>query len=771
MSRTERGLHRLPLSRTSFVGRAHELADLAELLTAGHVVTLTGPGGSGKSRLALESAGRLAGMFPDGLVLVELAGVASPELAAPAVAGALGIRGRAGHALSGEIAEAIGDRRLLLLLDNCEHLVAACAHLVQSLIGRCPDVGILSTSRTPLRVAGERVVAVPPLRIAEEAVPLFVDRAQAAQARFALDDASRAAIEVICRRLDGIPLAIELAAPWVAVMHPSELVPLLDRRFDVLKGGARGAAERQRTLWAAVDWSHALLAPEERALYRRLSVFAGGFTRGAAEAVCAPDGLDGGTILAALASLCASSMVVAEPAAAGGTRYRLLETLRAYGLERLEEAGEGDACRARHLDYFTTMAESAHEQRVRGGGRSVVDVLEAERDNVRVALDWGQDHDPDAALGLAGTLVEDVRRSLFGFQEMEERLRALLGRSDDASARRARALLAAGYMALAAAEDAQGQALAAESCRLYEALGDRWGEAWAHLALGMAAWLVDDLPVALSEYRRSEVLHAELANELGCFRARVRGALARASVSPPPADFLAEFDALVKEGQRLGDAFGTALAHSWWAMLTLGAGPGGPSRAAARSGAPLSAYRSFWQAIELLRPSGDPIIQLPLAGLGACFAESDPDLALRLLGAAEATFRLFGLRRPPVLQRFIGGALDRARMLAGEPRATLAFAAGQELSFDEAVALAGSRIPSGGAYGRTARPGDLTSREEQIAHLVAAGLTNREIAESLVLSVRTVESHIDRILTKLGFHSRSRIAAWLAEEPARRGDP
>jgi predicted ATPase len=467
----------LPRSRTSFVGRAGELDLIGDLLAAGHLVTLTGPGGSGKTRLALEAGRRHAGLYPDGCVLVELAGVSSPAAVAPAVAGSLGVRGRAGEELPEEIAEALGDHRILLLLDNCEHLLDACAGLAGMLMSRCEGLGILATSRTPLRIDGERVLRVPRLRIDEEALPLFVDRAQAAGAALCLDESNHRHLAAICRRLDGIPLAIELAATWVAVMSPAELLPLLDRRFDVLGGGTRGAAEHQRTLRATVDWSHELLGAEERVLFRRLSVFAGSFTREAAEAVCGDQAGGAVPMLPTLAALCGSSMVVAESAGAGTTRYRLLETLRVYGLERLRAAGEEDTFRARYLHYLTELAERAYGERMRGGPRSVVEVLQVERDNVRAALEWGRDHDPGAALGLAGTLVEDVRRSLFGFREMRQLLTDLLARVPEATQRRARALFAAGQTATAAAEDAEALELVTASSQLSERLGDRWGEA------------------------------------------------------------------------------------------------------------------------------------------------------------------------------------------------------------------------------------------------------------------------------------------------------
>lgn len=364
MEAAETAAPRLPMPRTTFIGRAHELEEIRRQLATGAVVTLTGPGGSGKTRLALETARRPPAGFIDDPWWVDLASLGSGELVTGAVAMAIGLRGRGAGSVLDEIIAAVGDSRRLLVLDNCEHVVEACALLCETLITRCYGLAVLATSRTPLRISGESVVSVPVLRIDDEAVQLFVDRARSANAGFALGPSNETDVREICRKLDGIPLAIELAATWAAVMSPSELLPLLDRRFAVLTTGIRGASPRQRTLWSAIDWSHELLDPSERTLFRRLSVFAGSFTREAVEQVCSDKVLPGASILRNLASLCAASMVVVEAAPAGVTRYRLLESLRAYGLERLTDAGEHEEFHERHLRYFTGLAEATDRKSV-----------------------------------------------------------------------------------------------------------------------------------------------------------------------------------------------------------------------------------------------------------------------------------------------------------------------------------------------------------------------------------------------------------------------
>jgi predicted ATPase/DNA-binding CsgD family transcriptional regulator len=713
-------------------------------------LTLTGPAGSGKTRLALEAGRRLPHGFLDEPSWVELAPLASGDLVAGAIATAIGLRSRASAWLVDEIVATIGDRRQLLVLDNCEHLIEACASLSQGLVTRCPGLAILATSRVPLRIPGENVLSVPALRIEDEAVQLFVDRARSANAGFALNPANERDIGAICRRLDGIPLAIELAATWAAVMSPSELLPLLDRRFALLTTGTRGASERQQTLWSAIDWSHELLSPEERILFRRLSVFGGSFTREAAEQVCSDEALPPASILRNLASLCAASMVVAEATPAGATRYRLLESLRAYGLDRLGEAGEEEASRARHIQYFTALAEAAFDRRMRGGPHSVIEILEPDRDNVRAAMDWGSDRDPESALALAGTLVEDIRRSLFTFAEMRYRLEELLSRTSRETTRYAWALVASGYTAFTAAADDEAIRQFSESIRLFRQLGDPYGEAWARMGLGHTKWAIGDVPGASRELRASEEMHAQLGNRLGRHRARLRAAIAEALEPALKHTVRSELEEAVREGRELGDAFGIGMAHNWLGMIDLTAGDNDSARS------------HFLEAIPLLE--NDSVVAVSFFGLAACCLEGNPERSIRLIGAGEALQPRSGLPKPRLLAKVVDEYRPRAAARVGKEIATRAFAEGFEMSRDEAIALALSeeQMPTGGR--RRAPAGGLTPREGQVAALVSEGLTNRQIAETLYLSVRTVETHVDRILTKLGFHNRARLASWVREQ-------
>ena len=364
---------RLPVQLTSFVGRDTELAQLRELLTQNRLLTLTGAGGAGKTRLAIQLAGHLDGEFGDGVWYVDLAPITDPELVPLTVARAFGLPDQPGRSTMDTLTRFIADRQMLVVLDNCEHLLDASAELVAELLAACPGLGLLATSREPIGVAGEVSWRVPSLSLADEAVELFRERARHARPDFAVNDDNAAAVAEICRRLDGLPLAIELAAARVRALSLSEILDSLHDRFRLLTGGARTAVRRQQTLRASVDWSHALLTEPERVLFRRLAAFMGGFDLDAAQAVAGSGEVQRYQVLDQLTLLVDKSLVVADENG-GRTRYRLLETVRQYALEKLGESGEADAVRSRHRDYYTSLAAavdapagSDYEQRRRAG--------------------------------------------------------------------------------------------------------------------------------------------------------------------------------------------------------------------------------------------------------------------------------------------------------------------------------------------------------------------------------------------------------------------
>jgi predicted ATPase/class 3 adenylate cyclase/DNA-binding CsgD family transcriptional regulator len=396
---------RLPAQFTSFVGRDSELARVRQLLADNRLVTVTGAGGAGKTRLAVQLAGQLAGEFSGGVWYVDLAPITDPDLVPTTAAHALGLPDQPGRSTMDTLTRFIADRRMLVVLDNCEHLLDACAALMVALLEACPGLTLLVTSREPIGLAGEVSWRVPSLSLADEAVELFTDRARRARSDFEIRDDNAAVVAEICQRLDGLPLAIELAAARVRALSLTEILDSLHDRFRLLTGGARTAVRRQQTLRASVDWSHALLTEPERVLFRRLAVFSGGFDLDAAQAVAGGGDVQRYQVLDQLSLLVDKSLVVAENIR-GRTRYRLLETVRQYALEKLGESGEADAVRTRHRDYYTTMVALLDAPSISNLEQFFSEQAEIEVDNLRAAFGWSRENsDVELALALASWLA------------------------------------------------------------------------------------------------------------------------------------------------------------------------------------------------------------------------------------------------------------------------------------------------------------------------------------------------------------------------------
>jgi non-specific serine/threonine protein kinase len=395
------GKHNLPSQLTSFIGREQEIAQLKELLKTNRLVTLTGAGGAGKTRLAIEVAGSLLDTFAEGVWLVELAALSDPRLVPQAAAEVLGVKEQPGKSLTETVCGHLASRNLLLVLDNAEHLLDACVQLADHALRRSTRLTILVTSREPLRLSGELTFRVPSLTVpggsdnptpdavlGYEAVRLLLDRGRLSQPAFALTAENAPAVASICARLDGIPLAIELIAPRLRSMSVEELSQRLDRRFALLTDGSRAALPRHRTLRSMIDWSYDLLSEAEQAMLRRVAVFAGGWTLSRAEAICSGDGIDASTVMDLPMSLVDKSLVAVDNRG-GATRYRMLDTVRQYALDRLQESGEHAQWQARHLASFLALAEEAFQKRSGGvKGHSVMDEVAREHDNMRAALHW-----------------------------------------------------------------------------------------------------------------------------------------------------------------------------------------------------------------------------------------------------------------------------------------------------------------------------------------------------------------------------------------------
>jgi predicted ATPase/class 3 adenylate cyclase/DNA-binding CsgD family transcriptional regulator len=395
--------HNLPAQLTSFVGRRAEIASVRDTLAGNRLVTLTGTGGVGKTRLAVQVAAAMASEFGDGVWYVDLAPITAAEVVPVTVARALGLPDQPGRSTVDTLVRFVRDRHLLIVLDNCEHLLDACATLLAELLGAARGVTVLATSREPVNIAGEATWQVPSLSLADEAVELFAERARLGRPDFAVTEHNAKAVAEICRRLDGMPLAIELAAARVRALSLTEIVDSLHDRFRLLTGGSRTAVRRQQTLRASVDWSHALLTETERVLFRRLSVFYGGFDLPAAQSVCGGDDIERYQVLDQLSLLVDKSLVIADESS-GRTRYRLLETVRQYALEKLGESGEADTVRSRHCEHYTSIAalldapaRDDYEQRLLQ--------VEIEMDNLRNALGWNlENRDLERALALTSSL-------------------------------------------------------------------------------------------------------------------------------------------------------------------------------------------------------------------------------------------------------------------------------------------------------------------------------------------------------------------------------
>ena len=477
--------HNLPETMTSFVGRQAVIADIGMHFGRSRLITLTGPGGSGKTRLTIELARRWLDDLRDGARVVELAPLSDASLVPQAVASALGVRERPGQALLDSVCDHLATRRLLLVLDNCEHLIGTCAEVADAVLRRCRGAMVLASSREPLAIDGELVYKVPPLStpdanqgaspdqlLRSEAVRLFVERVRLHQLHFTLDEHNASAVAAICQRLDGMPLAIELAAARVRSMSVHEIAHRLDSRLALLVGGPRTAMPRQQTLRALIDWSHELLDRREQALWARASVFAGGWTLEAAEQVCAGNGIDAHAVLDLLSQLADKSLLLTE-SAGGVTHYRMLETMREYAHERLAASGNAALHARRHAEYFVALAAKVEPLLLTAEQKDWFERLGRMHDNLRAALThWSGPHgDAAAALRLAALL----RRFWFvrgHFAEARRWLSECLAAAPEPTSLRANALSACGEMARTLGDNAQAEQLLREAVTIARRVGD-----------------------------------------------------------------------------------------------------------------------------------------------------------------------------------------------------------------------------------------------------------------------------------------------------------
>lgn len=761
MARRTRRPGNLPADPTSFIGRRRELAEIRKKLAGARLVSLVGPGGVGKTRLGIRAATDLGRGCRDGAWLVELTEVGEPDLVASAVLTALDLREGAATGATALLLDHLRDKELLLLLDSCEHVLAGVAGLAREVLRRAPGVRLLATSREPLSVQGESVVPVPPLDLPpdrpdqplgqleqNEAIRLFVERADAASGTFELTAANRSAVVDVCRQLDGLPLAIELAAVQTRALTPEQILARLSDRFGLLSAGGRAALGRHRTLRTTIDWSHELLAADERVLLRRLCVFAGRFTLEDVEGVCVADGEPPVRALPLVSSLIDRSLVNKEVAGSVAC-YRLHETMREYAGLKLREAGEQDVIELRCADYYV----EACRQRAADARDRLLEWLEwmdIEIDSIRAVLRRCLTQG-DALRGLA------IARSLAWYwftratTEGARWLDAFLVLDPGGPARGAWALFMRGFLAVLQGDEATaGGMLARAILAAREAGEDRLLSDSLTMA-SIAANMNGDRARARHQLVEAEALTSRLADP-----AATLGLLQAQAFDAFFARDLATVRAVSAEGIRISRETGDVYRLT---VMLVNRGLG------ALFESDLEAARPFLaDALRAARETDDRVAEyLLLDALGCVAAGSGrAAAAARLLGAAERIRTDAGARRMPFLIPVVGRARETAAAALGAARFDAELAAGGALSRAEAVGLALGEPARPVAAGPPDAGSGLGKRELEVAQLVAEGLTNKEVGARLFISESTVASHVRGILNKLGFTSRAQIAGWVA---------
>ncbi|PPJ21611.1 ATP-binding protein [Nocardia nova] len=758
----------LPADFTNFIGRRHERTQVKQLLSQSRLVTLTGFGGVGKTRLSQRVSVDLSRAFRDGVVFVDLAPITDPTLLVDTIAKAFGFHTPASNRTTTYIFEQLRARVVLIVLDNCEHLIDACAKLVDAMLRGCPGVHVLATSREPLGITGEVVLPVAPFTVPPkdaqvrgqmteyDSVTLFVERAQAAVPGFQITDENREHVADICRRLDGIPLALELAAVRLRGLTPAQLVDRLTDQFQLLNAGSRAAQSRQRTLRDCIEWSYNLCSPDERRLWAQASVFSGGFELDAAEAVCMTDEGAGADVLNTLLALVEKSILISEEVD-GQMRYRMLEVIRQYGAQCLREIGEEHTIRIRHRDFFADLVHRSEPEWAGSGQRLWIGRLRRNHANIQAALACcaaGPAEEAEIGLQIASGL-RDHWINLGTLSEGTYWIELLLQHGPCATRTHLSALRTMSWTALIHGESDYAKSCIDKGLQLSKSSGTAAADFDTLCALyrifeGDCAEAIVYATQALEVARATSDPALEMISLIAMqFAHHYLGDIEQ---------WLRWHAECLRLAERIGDTW--YLSYSLW-DAGLGRFEHGDVEAATET-----LRRSLQIQQEMANRLG---VAIGIESLAWVRASVDPREGATLLGAAAARWRS------------VGGSVTAAALLADRHERCVAtlqstlgnqdlaalMDSGARLDYAEAIDIAmgrprGERRSGGKPSERAAT--QLTRREREVAGLVGRGLSNREIAQTLVIAQRTAETHVERILTKLGFTTRAQIAAWLADQ-------